>query len=278
MKHSTYLRTPHPGSTASTGFTLIELLVVIAIVSLLISILLPALSNARQAAQSAQCMAHMRQFGVANASYMSDFRFYFTAVEFRTIPGNTGSSMKYWFNDLVHYINVPLDNNTQKLNVWRCPGLMNTGAPVTRDLAEAKPVDFSWNGYLGRHNTNTINNNSAGGETVNLDHFRMQENDVYYPSRTVLVMDAITSNSATQPNRMRNVFSNPYYLSTSMNTDGRGYFHQNPGWKYNSGYLNATYIDGHASSHQVKTIRSGWFKVRRWWKNGEVTSNSPIGN
>lgn len=62
-------QTSATGRTEAGAFTLIELLVVISIISLLVSILLPSLSRAKEQAKGVHCLARLKEFGNALATY-----------------------------------------------------------------------------------------------------------------------------------------------------------------------------------------------------------------
>ncbi|MEM1099625.1 MAG: DUF1559 domain-containing protein [Planctomycetota bacterium] len=78
------------GKTVVSGFTLIELLVVISIIALLISILLPALAAARQVARNSACLSNLKQFGIADAVYQSEWDGFVVPARADAGAGNFG--------------------------------------------------------------------------------------------------------------------------------------------------------------------------------------------
>jgi prepilin-type N-terminal cleavage/methylation domain-containing protein/prepilin-type processing-associated H-X9-DG protein len=116
------------------GFTLIELLIVIAIIAILIALLLPAVFRAREAARSAQCKNHLRQFGIGMHVFADSDpqkRYCTGAYDFRRdgCPDTWG-----WVADLVN-------NGSAKPQEMLCPSSDQVGSEKLNDLLGRSTTD-----------------------------------------------------------------------------------------------------------------------------------------
>ena len=159
------------------AFTLIEVLVVISIISLLIAILLPALGNARKAAHSAQCLARLKQIGVAMTNYYVDHN--------GQLPSGANNvfSGYGWSNQIAIYLGTPGGDTPYEThakprdhfnNIFACPqqpeGNFNGNFP-----------SFGANPFLGPH---------GPGDVPLWPAYRIEA--FIYPTGKVFVADAIT--------------------------------------------------------------------------------------
>ena len=113
------------------GFTLVELLVVIGIIAVLIAILLPALTRARDQAQTIQCQSNLRQLHNAFVIYSGMFHNYCIPAQ----AGNGtigGSAVDDWWlglNTLGRALGIKGDYNSLGVETTK---LLSTAPPASR--------------------------------------------------------------------------------------------------------------------------------------------------
>ena len=200
-------------------FTLIELLVVIAIIAVLASMLLPALSKARQAAQSSTCQNNLKNVGLVFQLYAEDHGGYF--------PRHKDAAETIWWNNpnrAMYTMNYFRYSDSVKK--YADPMLLCATTTVQVAAVKGEPHALTYGSYcFNGYFPNMLNG------TLTLDSYKTSlfQDKIKYPGAMVWFGDC-SVNGATN-----------FLTSATI-----GYYH--------GSRANFVYLDGHVASLRPQEV------------------------
>ncbi len=236
-------------------FTLIELLVVIAIIAILASMLLPALSKARQAAQSVTCVSNLKQIGLAFALYRDENNDAYPP--YSEVYYNAANEKKY--RSFLAHLSVPLGSYE---SLAAATGGQNPGPVVDTDWFNRQMKRFKVfmcpseertalhaNGAAGYAYTNYLVNSAILWSNNGGNYPGLFQEHIKKPAKTMLMADHKLSTTYWQ-------VPNTWYVK-EVSASGAGaldFRHNNK--------ANFLMTDGHVEAH----IRKGLVDIA--WHQG----------
>jgi prepilin-type N-terminal cleavage/methylation domain-containing protein/prepilin-type processing-associated H-X9-DG protein len=230
------------------GFTLIELLVVIAIIAILAALLLPGLSKAKAAGQSAACKSNLRQLGIGLSLYTSDVQ--------KFPPWVLGTS--YWDEKL-----LPSVSNNR--GVFRCPSYKLAPA-WTNGLSGPNP-SYGYNmAGTGRYGSTPPSLGLDGGSSGNVTTYIL-ENQIKVPADMIAMSDYKRTTTTTGgDNDADDVPTFPANLLAGL-----------PPPRHNLGD-NVVFCDGHVEYAKQTVWLQKTDRARQRWNNDHQSHPETWGN
>ncbi len=225
-----------------------------AILSVIISILLPALSAARQAGQTAACLANMHRLGVSTVIYLdkSDGRFF--PIRLSTANGATyvnefGAAQPRWQWFLGFELGAIIDPPKDSGSPWgdSFSTEMTNDYFVCPSLAGASRRDIR-NGAYG-YNYQYLGNARTETSPPLYDNFPVSENQINAPDLTVLIAD---SRGAGPDHGLHSYTLDPPRLAREKNAarfgPNTGGIPHSPVETRHRGKAAVAFVDGHAET------------------------------
>lgn len=185
------------------GFTLIELLMVVAIIAILAGLLLPAVTLARNAARTTQCMNNLRQIGFGAEIWTEEHN----GMLVPAISPGGHSIGNYWTGQVRRF----MDGASDPAAGDRLDGIFKCPSSQTRTWIAMNPSTYGKNSWSGLWDDPVYGNNFGKPPR--------RQSELQSPSETIFLADSIDTSPFGTPGHCRDL--DPFTFVNSWGMDFR---------------------------------------------------------